>query len=195
MTDLETEFIYFVPLNNCRMSGKNILLGLILLVVVCSCKKEQVPIQDDYYFSFDVKISNKITEPTIINGYYGHVLEYNGNFMPSTDGETKKPDTVRNELYLYESSYLEQIQEAKVQKDGTDFYDLKKLEKNDIKPKFIVRPNKSGFYQIDTNQNEYLLLIEARKNLGYYNGGPLKVGGNSNQLRLMNMKIDYNATF
>ena len=115
--------------------------------------------------------------------------------MPSTDGETKKPDTVRNELYLYESSYLEQIQEAKVRKDGTDFYDLKKLEKNDIKPKFIVRPNKSGFYQIDTNQNEYLLLIEARKNLGYYNGGPLKVGGNSNQLRLMNMKIDYNATF
>lgn len=177
------------------MNGKSILLGLLLVVLVISCKKEQVPVQDDYYFSFKVKISNKITEPTIINGYYGHVLEYEGNFMPSTDGNTKKPDSIRNELYFYEASYLQEIQQAKVEKSGTEFYDLKLLEKNEIKPKFIIQPNKSGFYQIDTNSKEYLVLIETDNNLGYYNGGPLKVGFTDTQLRLLNMKIDYNATF
>lgn len=177
------------------MRGKSILLGFVLTIVVLSCGKKDVPVVDDYYFTFEVKVSNKISEPTIINGLFGHVLEYEGNFMPSTDGETKKPDTVRNELYLYETSYLEQIQQAKVQKNGTDFYDLKLLEKNEVMPKYIIKPNKSGFYQVDTNQKEYLLLINARKNLGYYKGGPLKVGNATTQLRRMNMNIDYNATF
>lgn len=177
------------------MRGKNILLGLTLVMVVLSCRKDEVPVQEPYYFTFDVKISNRISEPTIINGYYGHVLEYEGNFMPTTDGEPKRPDTVRNELYFFEATFLEQIQQTKVQKNGTDFYDLKALEKNEVKPKFIVKPNKGGFYQIDTNQKEYLVLIKARKNLGYYNGGPLKVGHTTNQLINLDMKIDYNATF
>lgn len=178
------------------MQGKSALLMFVLTIFLVSCKKEQVPVQDDYYFSYKVKISNKLEEPTVINGYYGHVLLYEGNFLPSTDGPTKKPDSVRNSLYFYEISKLEQLQQAKVQKSGTDFYDLKKLEKEDVLPKFIVEPNKQGFYQIDTNKDEYLVLIEARKNLGYYNGGPLKVGHQeANQLRLMNMNIDYNASF
>ena len=176
------------------MRGKSILLGLVLVTVVFSCRKKEIPIQEDHYFSFEIKISNKITEPTIINGYYGHVLEYKGDFMPSTDGNINKPDTVKNALYFYEISFLEQIQQSKVQKNGTDFYDLKLLAKNEVLPKFIIKPNKSGFYQIDTNKKEYLVLIEARKNLGYFNGGPMKLSTN-NQLIFMDMRIDYDATF
>ena len=116
--------------------------------------------------------------------------------MPSTDGETKKPDSVRNELYFYEASQLEKLQQFKFQKNGTDFYNLKKLRKEEVLPKFIVVPNKNGFYQLDTNKDEYLVLIKVGKNRGYFNGGPLKVGHQTaNDLRMMNMNIDYEATF
>lgn len=178
------------------MRGKSILLLFVLTVLLVACKKDEVPVQDDYYFTYKIKVSNRIEQPTIINGYYGYVLLYEGNFMPSTDGETKKPDSVRNELYFYEVSQLEKLQEAKFQKNGTDFYNLKKLNKAEVLPKFIVIPNKSGFYQLDTNKDEYLVLINVGKNRGYYNGGPLKVGHQlANDLRMMNMNIDYEATF
>ncbi len=177
------------------MRGKIILLSIALSFLAISCKKDTVPQQDDYYFTFNVKMSNRINEPTIINGYYGHVLEYEGNFMPTTDGPAKAPDTVRNDIYVYEASLMDSLQQAKVQKNGVDFYDLKQLEKQEIKPKYIIRPNKSGFYQLDTNSKEYLLLIQTSKRLGYYNGGPLKVGGNTNVLINQDLKIDYKATF
>lgn len=178
------------------MRGKTTLLLIVLTVFLVACKKNDVPVQDDYFFSYKIKVSNRISEPTIINGYYGHVLLYEGNFMPSTDGETKKPDTVRNELYFYEASHLEKIQEAKFQKNGTDFYDLKQLHKAEVQPKFIVVPNKSGFFQLDTNKDEYLVLIKVGKNRGYFNGGPLKVGHQTaSDLRMRNMNIDYEATF
>ena len=177
------------------MRGKIILFSIALSVLAVSCKKDTVPQQDDYYFTFTVNMSNKINEPTIINGYYGHVLQFEGNFMPTTDGPAKTPDTVRNELYVYEAALIDSLEQAKVQKDGKDFYDLRKLEKKDIKPKFIIKPNKSGFYQIDTNSKEYLLLIKVTKRLGYYNGGPLKIGGNTGLLMNLDPRIDFEATF
>ncbi len=177
------------------MKYKGLLIILTLTLSVFGCKKNNVPVQDDYYFTFNVKISNKIQEPTIINGIHGHVLEYNGNFMPTSDGEVNAPDTVRNELYLYESSMLNDLQEATYEDDGTKFYNLKQLEENGIEPKFIVSPNKHGFYQVDTNDKEYLVLIEVKKGVGYYNGGALQVGGQTVRLLNLNMKIDHNATF
>ncbi|GHE70954.1 MULTISPECIES: hypothetical protein [Roseivirga] len=171
------------------------LIGLILAVFAVSCKKDSVPQQDNFYFSYKVKMSNKITSPTIINGYHGHVLKFEGDFMPSTDGKTNAPDTVRNELYFFETSKLDQLQAAMIEKDGTKFYDLKLLEKKEVKPKFIIIPNKSGFYQIDTNNKEYLVIIKVNKKLGYYNGGALKLNATNGTLRLMNMRIDYKATF
>ncbi|WP_420387005.1 hypothetical protein [Roseivirga sp.] len=177
------------------MRAKNILLGLLLTTLIVGCKKDEVPVQDDYYFTYEIKISNRISEPTIINGYYGHVLLFEGDFMPSTEGTAKAPDTVRNELYFYDADKLEALEAAKVQRDGVDFYDLRKLKKDDVTPKYIIKPNKKGFYQIDTNNQNYLVLIEVKKNLGYFNGGPFKAGHETTQLRTRNMNIDYNATF
>lgn len=177
------------------MRGKIILFSIALSVLAVSCKKDTVPQQDDYYFTFRVKMSNKINQPTIINGYYGHVLLYDGNFMPTTDGPAKTPDTVRNELYVYEASLLDSLEQGKIQIEGGEFYDLKKLDKNNIKPKFIIKPNKSGFYQIDTNAKEYLMLIKVTDRLGYNNGGPLKIGGNPGLLMNLDPRIDYDATY
>lgn len=177
------------------MKFKGLTIVLLVLVSFVACKKESVPTQDEYYYSFKVKISNKIKEPTIINGYHGYVLLYEGDFMPSTEEEVQAPDTVRNDLYFYEESFLSELQSVTFEKDGTTFYDLKALEDKDIEPKFIVKPNKHGFYQIDTNDDLYLVLIKTSKNTGYYNGGALQIGGDDLRLRNLNMRIDYDATF
>lgn len=176
---------------------KKVLGLLIMVLLVAACKKESTPKSSDgYFFDYKVSISNKIEEPTIINGYYGYVHEYKGNFMPNPEAaEPKKPKVVTNQILFFDAVWKEEIEKTAITKDGIKFYDLRKIKQENIQPKFFIYPNKQGFYQFDTNGRKYVGLIQVTKRLGYMNGGLKEFGGLNNQLINYEMRIDYDATF
>lgn len=179
------------------MNAMKRLLAITLFTsfLVLGCKKDNTPVAGNYYFNYKVRISDKIEEPTIINGYYGKVRKYEGDFMPSPDTEAREPEVAKNIILFFEARFQEEIEETVFTKDGTQFYNLKAIEKKGIQPKVIIFPNDDGFYQIDTNANEYVALIRINAKRGYFNGGLQKFGGLNNELKEQEMRIDYNATF
>ena len=132
-------------------------------------------------------------EPTIISGFYGSLLEYEGDF--AQENTEKKGVPARNSILLYNIEHKEAIEGVAYQDNGKTFYDLSKLEKMDIDPKLTVIPNKKGFYQFDLSDKSYCVLIEVKKNTGYYSGGLTVFEGSSDQLNDRELRIDYKATF
>ena len=170
------------------------------LLALSSCNKKNTPSKKkDYLFTYNVRVSNKITEPTVISGYHGKVLKYEGDFMPKMDASgnnaTNKPEAVRNEILIYTADMKGKIDSAAYNDGDVQFYSLKKLKKAKVKPKYIIKPNKSGFYQIDLGTGEYLALIKINKKKAYFNGGVRTLTGTSDKLTELDMRIDYKATF
>lgn len=166
------------------MRIKIILSALLVFAVAVSCKKESVP-QKSLDFNFKVKMSKRINDATIISGFYGHLKEYVGQDSVGVP--------VQNSILLYDITHKETIESVAYQSEGTTFYDLKKLKKQDIKPKLTVIPNKQGFYQFDLGDLEYCVLIEVKKNTGYYRGGMQVFKGTSDQLNDRELRIDYKS--
>jgi len=166
------------------MRIKIILSALLVFAVAVSCKKESVP-QKPLDFNFKVKMSKRINDATIISGFYGHLKEYVGQDSVGVP--------VQNSILLYDITHKEAIESVAYQSEGTTFYDLKKLKKQDIKPKLTVIPNKQGFYQFDLGDLEYCVLIEVKKNTGYYRGGMQVFKGTSDQLNDRELRIDYKS--
>lgn len=177
------------------MKLKTLSLVLIAIFALGSCKKKNTPQKEDFFFTYKVRIKKDIVEPTIISGFYGKVLKYEGNFMPSPDTEPREPEVVKNEILVYTADLQEKLEEVAFQEDGITFYNLKKLKKQDVAPKYIISPNKSGFYQMDLGVGEYCFLIRVKKNKGYINGGVKKITTVAGELKEMQMRIDYDATF
>jgi hypothetical protein len=178
------------------MRIKTILSLFIIFTLALSCKKKDAEKPEKVYsFNYRVKISNRINEPTIISGYYGHVMEYKGNFMPSPEAEPNKPKPVENKILLYSVDHKEAIEASAFQENGITFYNLRKLKKMDIEPKYTVLPNKQGYYQFDLGDKEYFAIIEIKKSKGYFNGGAKLVKGSVSTLEELEMRIDYEATF
>lgn len=176
---------------------KRILIAVLGLFVLWGCKKDSTPQSaEGYFFDYNVRMDNDINEPTIINGYYGHVKEYKGNFMPNPSlEEQKKPAIATNRLVFYEVAFKDDIATAAIERDGTTFYDMSKISDLDIEPKYYIYPNKEGFYQFDTNGRKYVGFIQVSKRLLYMNGGLKEFGGLNNELINFDMRIDYDATF
>lgn len=183
------------------MKLKTLALLSLTLLVLGSCKKENTPQKKDYVFTYKVKIAKKITEPTIISGYYGKVMKYEGDFQPTMNPDTnqadprKEPEVARNQILIYTADQKEAIDEAAFTEDGITFYSLKKIKKAKAKPKYIITPNKSGFYQMDLGTGEYLVLLKIKKNRGYFNGGVRTLSATTGNLKELEMRVDYNATF
>lgn len=174
-----------------------LVLALSILLVVASCGKKDVPVTT-YFFTYKVAINKKIKEPTIINGYYGQMNLYKGDFSAKNDStgtSAKQPESANYSILLYEMQHKELIDSASFIKDGTLFYNLKKLKKAEIEPKYELIPNKSGFYQFDNNGASYLALIRMNKRMGYYPGGLGMLKGLINTLKEQEIRIDYQATF
>lgn len=167
------------------MRIKTILSALLIFAVAVSCKKESVP-QKPVGFSFKVKMSKRINDATIISGFYGHLKEFVGQDSVGVP--------VQNSILLYDITHKEAIEGVAYQSNGTTFYDLKKLEKMDINPKLTVIPNKTGFYQFDLGDLEYCVLIEAKRNTGFYRGGMQVFKGVSDQLNDRELRLDYKST-
>ena len=150
------------------MKLKTVAFMALAVLALSSCNKKNTPSKKkDYLFTYNVRVPNKITEPTIISGFYGKVKKYEGNFMPAMDAEgndvTNKPEIVRNEILIFTADLKGKIDSASYRDDDVLFYDLKKLKKAKVKPKYVITPNKSGFYQIDLGTGEYLALIKINK--------------------------------
>lgn len=171
-----------------------LVLALSILLVVASCGKKDIPLTN-YFFTYKVAIKKKITEPTIINGYYGQMNLYKGNFSEDLGEEGKKPQAANYGILLFEESQKELLEAVVYSKGNTKFYDLSKLKKQDIQPKFEIIPNKSGFYQVDTNGVAYMVLIRLNKRQGYYSGGLGTLKAVTNELINLEMRIDYDAVF
>ena len=184
-----------------KMKLKTLALLSLTLLVLGSCKKKSAPTQKEYFFTYKVKISRKITEPTIISGFYGKVMKYEGDFQPAIDPETRQaaparePEPSRTQILIYTADQKEKFEAASYTDDGITFYNLKKLKKAGAKPKYIVTPNKSGFYQLDLGTGEYLALLRVKKNRGYFNGGVRTLNATTGNLQELEMRVDYNATF
>ena len=177
------------------MKLKTLSLVIIAIFALSSCKKKNTPQKDDYFFSYTVKIHKKILEPTIISGFYGKVMKYEGDFMPSPGVEPRTPEVTDNAILVFTADLKSQIEETAVEENGITFYNLKKLKKAEVKPKYVIKPNKSGFYQMDLGAGEYCFLIEIKKARAYYNGGLQTFTTKDGELKEMEMRIDYNATF
>ncbi len=163
-----------------------------ILLMVASCgKKNSTPTR--HFFTYKVAISNKIKEPTIVNGYYGHMNLYEGDF--STQDSTKTPEAVDKCILLFETKNKDFIESTSYMKDGVKFYNLKKLKKEGIEAKFEIIPNKHGFYQVDNNSTSYLALIRLNKKTGYYKGGLHTLDILNNELKSLEFRIDYKAKF
>ncbi|MFY0592342.1 hypothetical protein [Roseivirga sp.] len=168
-----------------------------ILLFVASCGKKDVP-QKTFSFTFKVAIKKQILEPTIINGYYGQMNLYKGDFRAKNDStglSENQPVPARYSILLYEMQNKDAIDSAGYTKDGKQYYDLKKLKKADVQPKYEIIPNKSGFYQIDNNGISYLTLICLNKKTGYFPGSVGTLPGLSGELKQLEMRIDNNATF
>ncbi len=178
-----------------EMRGLNkLVLAIAVLIAVASCNKKDVP-QKSYFFSFKVNISNKITEPTIINGYYGQMNLYKGDFSVQDSTNTKTPVPASYTVLIYEAANKDKIEATAYTKNDKKFYSLKKIKKQDIQPKFVLTPNKKGFYQFDPNDNEYVALICINKRTGYFPGGLGTLPAPNNELRQLEMRVDHQATF
>lgn len=177
------------------MRGLNkLVLAVSVLLLVASCNKKDVP-QKNYFFTFNVKIGKRITEPTIINGYYGTMNLFKGDFSATDSANVKQPEPARYEILLFETNQKEALDASSYIKDGKIFYNLKQIKKADVKPKFIITPNKSGFYQFDPNDHDYLALICINKRTGYYPGGMANLPSPNGSTKKLDMKVDHQATF
>lgn len=177
------------------MKGFNkLVLAISVLLLIASCNKKDVP-QKTYFFTFNVKMSNKINEPTILNGYYGTMNLYKGDFSKTDSLNTREPVPARFEILLFEESTKEILDKTSYLKDGKVFYDLKKIKQAEIEPKIIITPNKNGFYQFDPNDADFLAIICINKRTGYYPGGLGMLQSPNGSTRKLDMRIDYQATF
>ncbi|OEK04968.1 hypothetical protein [Roseivirga misakiensis] len=180
------------------MRGSNkLVVAVAILLIVGSCGKKNVP-QNTFFYTFKVAIKKQITEPTIISGYYGQMNLYKGDFSVKNDStgvSEKKPVPARYSILLYEARNKGAIDSAAYTKNEKQYYNLKKLKKASIEPKFEVVPNKSGFYQIDNNGTPYLVLICLNKKTGYFPGGVGTLPGLSSELKQLEMRVDNEATF
>ncbi len=169
------------------MRGKlSSFIFIVLLLFLHACGKENVPQKESQEeplaLTFKLKMHKKLGEPTIINGYYGRLL-VSGEPKKQLDSTAIRGLPSRNPIYVYEASSLPGLEKVAFQKKGKTFYDLKKAEeKENVVPRYIIKPNKSGFYQIDTDNKMYYLLIETDRNTGYYPTGPLKIGSTEKRL-------------
>lgn len=171
----------------------NILLSILVISSLSfSCKKEAV-VQKPVDFKYQVKIPKKMEKPTVISGFYGYLLKYEGDFSQANPDLKGIP--VQNNILLYEIQHKEAIEGVAYQEGSITFYDLKKLEKMDIKPKLTVIPNNKGFYQFDLSDKAYCVLVEVKKNTGYYKGGVAVFQGSQEQLNDRELRIDYKANF
>ena len=183
------------------MKLKTVALLALTLLALGSCNKKSNPTKKkkDYFFTYHVRIAKKITEPTIISGYYGKVMKYEGDFMPTMDAEgndaTNKPVPAQNEILIFPAEHKGKIDSAAYQDEGITFYNLAKLKKAKVKPKYVIKPNKNGFYQVDLGTGEYLALIRIKKNKAYFNGGVHSLSATTGSLKELEMRIDYKATF
>lgn len=182
---------------NDSVKMKKVLSLLVLTLVIVSCKKESTPKSSSgYFFDYRVSISNKIEEPTIINGYWGYVKLYKGNFMPDPSAESpREPKIATNKLLFFEAEWKDAIEATATMRDGVKFYDLAKIRRENIQPKVVMYPNKKGFYQFDPNGKQYVGLIQISKRFGYMNGGLKEFNDTNNRPVNLEMRIDYDATF
>lgn len=167
-----------------KLSGF-IFIGLLLFIY--SCGKKNVPQQESpeerLPLTFNVKISKNLEEPTIINGYYGKLLVASDQKRTTTDTTATQDKPSRNLIYVFEASALPALEKVAFEKKGETFFDLKKAEEDERTiPRYIIKPNKQGFYQIDTDSKIYYLLIATDRNTGYYPSGPLKIGTKEERL-------------
>ena len=167
--------------------------GLLALVVllVSGCKKGDLP-QESYYFTFKVKIDNRITEPTIVNGFYGTLIDKNGKVKSKKDTVQENTNPIaRNAIYLFETEHKDEIEKTALESKGKTVYSLKKIQKADIKPKFIIIPNKHGFFQFDTSNIPYLALIRVKGNLAYNQSGLVPLPALTGELIKLDLILDY----
>ena len=122
-------------------------------------------------------------------------MKYEGNFQPAPGAEPNKPEIARNEILVYTGDMKEKIEATAYQEDGITFYNLKQLRKVKVAPKYIIEPNKSGFYQMDLGTGDYCILIKVKKHKAYFNGGLKSVTTKPGELKELEMRVDYNATF
>lgn len=172
------------------MPRRAIGIFIFAVLILSGCKKEDVP-QKSYYFTFKVKMSKRITEPTIVNGFYGTMTNLNGKRKKKKDSvDANAKPIAQNTILLFDSQYLDQIKEIGAEKNGKTLYSLKKLKKLKIKPKFIIVPNKFGFFQFDPGNKAFIPLIEIKGNNGYYPMGLQILPELSSELRMLNVAID-----
>ena len=139
-----------------------------------------------------INIDN-ITIPTITRGYYGRVLRWQGDFMPGTEN----PGTVtsvKNEIYIYPKLTIDLTVNARVDERSSNFYYPDSIF---CDPLFIIFPNDSGYYEIDTGIGQYSALIRIENNQLYINYisspegqlGPFNIEGDT--LIRRNLNIDF----
>ena len=105
------------------------------------------------------------------------------------DEHTPKPEPVQNKILIYTAEHKGKIDSAAYQEDGITFYNLRQLAKSKVKPKYVIKPNKSGFYQIDLGTGEYLALIKIKKNKAYFSGGVRSLSAKNDLLEELDLVI------
>lgn len=162
-------------------------IKIVLILVVTSflfqaCNKSAAP-TTIYNMHYNVVISNKVKEPSIVAGFHGH--------MTKAHKKSGSPKPTSTPVLIFPITDKEQIESVRYEEKGKIFYNLKQLDKQGVKAKYRFIPNKFGFFQMDLGEGEFCILIEAGSKKGFYPGGLGILNASMTELIELNLSGDY----
>jgi hypothetical protein len=159
---------------------------ILTVVVTCflfqACNKSAAP-ATIYNMKYNVVISNKIKEPSVVAGFFGH--------MTKAHKKSSTPKPSSTPILIFPFAEKEQIESVRYEEKGKIFYNLKKLAAQGIKAKYRFVPNSSGFYQMDLGEEQFCILIAASSKKGFYPGGVGVLNASMTELVELNLSGDY----
>ena len=164
------------------MKIKIILIVFATCFLFQACNKSAAP-TTIYNMHYNVVISNKIKEPSVVSGFYGH--------MTKAHKKSGNPKPSSTPVLIFPITDKEQIESVKYEEKGKIFYNLKKLATQGVTAKYRFVPNSSGFYQMDLGEEQFCILIAASSKKGFYPGGVGVLTATMRDLVELNLSGDY----
>jgi len=165
------------------MRFKIVLFTVLGCVLLQSCNKKTAKPAAKFEVNYNVVISNKVLEPSIISGFFGH--------MTKMHKKSNSPKPSRTPILIFPFEDKEAIESVKYEANGKTFYNLKALASRGVLPKYKFIPNKFGFYQMDLGEGKFCILMAEGSKHAFYPGGLGILSTTMTDLMELNLSADH----